>query len=80
MMKQIFHSDTTQGGLSWPARYAQQWNDMMASKARKKRSRKIRRQNKAALKHGKSAKPIHKLTGGRTGSTGHKIMKSRQPK
>lgn len=43
----------------------------MASSAR---TRRVRRQNNAALKFGNSAKPRHKLRSGRTGSAHAKQM------
>lgn len=40
----------------------------MASRARKTRTRKLRRQSRAVLQHGPGAKPRHKLLAGRTGT------------
>lgn len=47
------------------------------SKAKSRHTRKRRRQTKAVMKHGPSAKPTHKLQAGRTGSLHAKKTKPR---
>lgn len=47
------------------------------SKSKNIRNRKVRRQNNAAMRHGPSAKPTHKLIGGRTGNKWHKQTRLR---
>ena len=48
----------------------------MSAKARRRRNRRHRRQGRAALKHGKSAKPKHALKAGRTGQVHTKRLKA----
>lgn len=42
------------------------------------RTRKLRRRNRQVLKHGRKAKPRHKLVSGRTGGVHAKKLKSRK--
>lgn len=45
------------------------------SKIKSFRKRRVRRQNKQAMKYGKKAKPTHKLIPGRTGNVHYKKRK-----
>jgi hypothetical protein len=49
----------------------------MSRASRKRRTRKIRRNNRKVIKHGRSAAPSHKLKGGRTGQVHAKKMKAK---
>jgi hypothetical protein len=50
----------------------------LMGKSRVRRRRKIRRQMRAVLKHGPSAKPSHRLKSGRTGKVHSKKLQSRR--